>query len=124
MDILELLLSKEIPKLPEKVIKHKRLTKECGQDVTFKLRALPYEKSYDIIKLHAEDTEAYILLDGIIEPNLRNDELMRKYGAVTPIELIKKLFLHGEIMGISKEIEKLSGFLINTYETVNEVKKK
>lgn len=124
MDILDLLLSKEIPKLPEKVIKHKRLSKECGQDVTFKLRALTYEKSYDIIKLHQEDTEAYIILDGIVEPNLRNNELMKKYGAITPIELIKKLFLHGEIIDISREIEKLSGFRINTIETVDEVKKK
>lgn len=124
MDILELLLSKEITKLPEKVIKHKRLSKECGQDVTFKLRALTYEKSYDIMKLHQEDIEAYIVLDGIVEPSLRNNELMKKYGAITPIELIKKLFLHGEIIEISREIEKLSGFRIDTIETVNEVKKK
>lgn len=124
MDILELLLSKEITKLPEKVIKHKRLSKECGQDVTFKLRALTYEKSYDIMKLHQEDTEAYIVLEGIVEPSLKNNELMTKYGAVTPIELIKKLFLHGEIIDISRDIEKLSGFRINTIETVDEVKKK
>lgn len=124
MDILELLLSKEIPKLPEKVIKHKRLSKECGQDITFKLRALTYEKSYDIMKLHQEDAEAYILLEGIVEPSLKNNELMTKYGAVTPIELIKKLFLHGEIIDISREIEKLSGFRINTIETIDEVKKK
>ena len=123
MDILELLLSKEITKLPEKVIKHKRLTMECGQDVTFKLRALPYEKSSEIMKLHQEDAEVYIVLDGVIEPNLRNDELMKKYGVITPAELIKKLFLHGEIVDISREIERLSGFRINTIETINEIKK-
>lgn len=123
MDILELLLSKEITKLPEKLIKHKRLSEECGQDITFKLQALPYEKSHEIIKLHREDVEVYIVLDGVIEPNLRNNDLMKKYGVITPVELVKKLFLPGEIVDISREIEILSGFRIDTIETINELKK-
>ena len=121
MDVLELLLRKEISKLPEKEIRHKRLSKECGADVTFLLRGMPYETAHEITTSNRDDIEVHIVLAGLIEPSLKNNDLMKKYGAATPAELVKKLFLPGEITDISRAIERLSGYRIDTLE---EVKKK
>lgn len=121
MNTLDLLLKAEIPNLPEKEYKHKRLSQICGEPVIFKLRALRYDQAAQIIESHKEDMEVHIVLSGVVEPNLRSQELMGKYNAPTPAELIKKMLLPGEITDLSRAIEKLSGYRVDTIE---EVKKK
>lgn len=118
MDVLELLLSKEKPKLPEKDIKLKRLSKEFGSDVIIKIRALEYEVAREIQSIHKDDMEVHIILAGVVEPLFKNQELMRRYNAEIPSELIKKMLLIGEITDISRDIERLSGYRIDTIEDV------
>ena len=60
-------------------------------------------------------------LRGVVEPDLKSAELMSKYNAITPAETIKKMLLPGEIIDISRAIERLSGYRIDTIE---EIKKK
>ena len=43
-DVLDLLMGLDKAKLPEKKVKIKRLSKECGEPVVFSLRALPYNR--------------------------------------------------------------------------------
>ncbi|MDF2844798.1 MAG: XkdN-like protein [Herbinix sp.] len=121
MDALKLLLSANIPDLPEKEIKIKRLSSVCGEPVVFKLRALPYNRATDLTKNQPEDLNVHIVLAGTVEPNLKDADLMAKYSASTPAELVKKLLLPGEIEDISRAIEKLSGY---RQVTVEEIKKK
>ena len=122
MDTLELLLKSDRPNMPEKEVKLKRLSKACGGDVIFRLRALSYNRVVEIKNTHAGgDMEVHILLAGVISPNLKSEELKQKYNAITPAEMIKSMLLPGEIEDISREIEKLSGYRISTVE---EVKKK
>ncbi|MFZ7103358.1 MAG: phage tail assembly chaperone [Peptococcaceae bacterium] len=122
MDTLELLLKSEPCNLPEKEVKLKRLSKECGGAVIFKLRALTYNRVAEIKNAHAGgDMEVHILLAGVVSPDLKSEELKKKYNAVTPAEMIKAMLLPGELEDISREIEKLSGYRITTVE---EVKKK
>jgi hypothetical protein len=121
MDTLELLLKADIPGLPEKEYKIKRLSVLCGAPVVFKLRALPYNRTAEIIKEQKDDMNIHILLAGVIEPNLKSSELMSKYGAETPAELVKKMLLPGEVEDISRAVEKLSGYRTDTIE---EIKKK
>lgn len=122
MNTLDLLLKSEIPNPPEKEIKLKRLSKACGGDVIFKLRALSYSRVAEIKNLHADgDMEVHIMLAGVVSPDLKSDELKRKYNSVTPVEMIKVMLLPGEIEDISREIEKLSGYRMTTVE---EIKKK
>lgn len=122
MNTLDLLLKTEIPNPPEKEIKLKRLSKVCGGDVIFKLRALSYSRVAEIKNLHADgDMGVHIVLAGVVSPDLKSEELKRKYNAVTPVEMIKAMLLPGEIEDISREIEKLSGYRMTTVE---EVKKK
>jgi hypothetical protein len=121
VDALELLLKTEIPALPEKTYKVKRLSAICGDSVVFKLQALPYNRAAEISKKQSEDMNVHIVLAGTIEPNLKSTELLAKYNAVTPAELVKKMLLPGEIEDLSRAIEKLSGYREVTLE---EIKKK
>ncbi len=122
MDVLDLLLNADNPKLPEQEIKIKRLSKEIGKDVLFKIKALKYDRVEEIKKLHSErDMNVHILLAGVISPNLKSEELRAKYNAPTAADTIKALLLPGEIEDISRAIEKLSGFRTTNIE---EVKKK
>jgi len=119
---LDLLLKAEIPNAPEKQLKLKRLSEACAGDVVFTIHALPFGKVAEIKNSHnGDDMSVFIMLAGVQSPDLKSTELMAKYKAVTPAELIKKMLLPGEIEDISREVEKLSGYRISTLE---EVKKK
>lgn len=109
-NVIDLLLNLDPPKLPEKDIKIKRLTKLCGADVVFKIRALPYNKVADVRKMAGEDMSIDIILAGVASPDFKDGRLLTKYKAVTPAELVKSMLLPGEIEDISREIEKLSGY--------------
>lgn len=118
---LDLLLKIDAQNLPEKEYKLKRLSGICGAPVVFKLRALPYNRAAELTKAEKEDIEVHILLAGVVEPNLKSPELMSKYNAPTPAEMVKKMLLPGEIIDISRAVERLSGYRTDTIE---EIKKK
>ena len=64
-----------------------------------------------------------VVMEGVVDPNgkpmLKNKDLMAKFKVRTPKELVRKLFLSGEIASIYGEIANLSGFGENA---VTEVK--
>lgn len=121
-DVLDILLSADRPALPEKEYKLKRLSKELGADVIFKLRALSFSRVAELRELHdGADMPVWIALEGITSPDLRNRELMSKYGAETPIDLLKNMLLPGEIEDLQLRVERLSGYKMSTLE---ELKKK
>lgn len=121
MNTLDLLLKAEIPDLPEKEYKLKRLSDICGEPVIFKLKGLTYSRANDLMKNQMEELNVHIVLAGTVEPNLKEKELLEKYNAITPAELVKKLLLPGEIEDLSRAIERLSGY---REITVEEIKKK
>lgn len=122
MDTLDLLLKTELPNPPEKSVKLRRLSKACGGDVVFRLRALPYSRVAEIEEMHrGGDMPVFILLAGCASPDLKNRDLMEKYKAFTPEDLVKALLLPGEVEDLSREVERLSGYRTLTFE---EVKKK
>ncbi|QEY34615.1 hypothetical protein FL966_05860 [Caproiciproducens galactitolivorans] len=119
---LELLLKAEIPNAPEKELKMKRLSKLCGGNVIFTIRALTYSRVAEIKESHnVEDMPVVIVLAGLKSPDLKSPELLAKYSVPTPAELLKKMLLPGEIEDLSREVEKLSGYRVSTVE---EIKKK
>lgn len=121
MNTLDLLLKADIPNLPEKEFKIKRLSNICGADIIFKLKAIPYSRAIEITKSQKDDMEVHIMLAGVVEPDLKSPELISKYNAATPAEMVKKMLLPGEIIDISRAIERLSGYRVDTIE---EIKKK
>lgn len=121
-EILDLLLRPEVPnarkQLPEKRIKVKRLSELLGQELTLQLRALPYGKVEELRESSSSDMSVHILLAGVIEPDLKDKRLRERFGGATPAETVRSIFLPGEIEDISREIERLCGYRMNTIEEV------
>lgn len=120
--VLETLLGGTIPnvekELPTAEYKVERLSALAGQDVVFKLRALPYGKVHDIERF-TQDTDVHILLAGCVEPDLKDERLKEKFGGATPSDTVKRMLLAGEIADLSAAIERLSGY---RRMTISEVK--
>lgn len=55
------------------------------------------------------DTNAKVVAEGVIDPNLKDEALLKHLGVPTPAEAAKKIF-KGEVNGLSGKIAKLSGF--------------
>ncbi len=57
-----------------------------------------------------------ILLAGCDE--LRESQLKDRFGAATPAQAVQRLLLPGEVADLSREVEKLCGFRMNTLREV------
>lgn len=118
MNALDILLAKELPETPTKEYKLKRLSKELGEPVIFKIKALRYDDVADIQKRNGDDISVHIVLEGTVSPNLKSAELKEKYKAATPVEMVKSMLYAGEIEDLSRAIERLSGYRTNTLEEI------
>jgi hypothetical protein len=107
---------------PTKKVKMERLSKLFSFDFVITLRAIDPERYADIQKMavdftngNADDVDIYrmqtqTLLAGIADPDFKNKELMEKFGAVLPGDIIRKLFLAGEIADLTAQITELNGY--------------
>jgi hypothetical protein len=99
-----------------------RLSKLFGFDFVITLRAIDPERYADIQKMavdftngNADNVDIYqmqtqTLLAGIADPDFKNKELMEKFGATLPADIIRKLFLAGEIADLTAQITELNGY--------------
>ena len=120
MNAVELLMKMDKGKvraIPQKEVEVKRLSGIAGQPFNVKLKAVPGEKWNDIAGTvdSADDAANYksskhLLLAGMVDPNLKDHDLQEAYGAASPLALMEKLFLAGEIMKLAAEVTDLSGF--------------
>lgn len=119
--MLDRLLKPEIPSvqkaLPTGTYKLKRLSELAGEDVVFTLRALPYGRVKDIQAM-TEEADVAILLAGCVEPDLKAPALREKFGGPTPAEMVKSMLLPGEIADLSRAVERLSGYRMETIEEI------
>jgi hypothetical protein len=131
MNTVELLLKGDAGQLelPEKKIEIERLSEKFGEPVIFTIRALSHSQYQDIteaVKVSKNGSTTIsgsynekICLAGVIDPNFRDAELKAHYGATTPLGVIEKLLLPGEVVSVADEIIILSGF--EDGDTVKEV---
>jgi len=124
MDIMDVLLRMDIPNPPERECRMDRLSQLSGQDVIFKFKALTYSRVAEVKEVAKKEMDVHTILAGVISPDFKNKELAEKYGAATPIELIKKLLLPGEIAVLSEAIQTLSGYNTVVMQDIDEIKKK
>lgn len=115
-NVLDILLSSDIPKIQTKQFRVSRLSEACGQDVILELKGISYSQISAIRK--RDEFDVHTVLNGVVSPDLKSPDLLEKYNAPTPAELVKNMFLPGEISEISRIIEKLSGYRVNTLEEV------
>lgn len=124
MSIVDKLLKLDAGKLeekPEKVIEIPRLTELLGEPFLVRctnltgeryaeLTAVAVSKSgkFDYMKAHKANT--LIAAEGIVEPDMKNEEIQKHFGCSTPKDLVEKLFNGGEISKIADVITDLSGY--------------
>ena len=110
MNIVDFLQNNKVGNKRTAQFKHARFSEEAGEDVIVTLRALDFDQLEEINTLHETDGDVYVVLEGMVEPNLKNDELRKKYKAAGYDELVKEIFLPGEIKRIATHVMALSGF--------------
>ena len=124
MNIVDLLLKLDSGKLtiaPTKKVRIRRLSEMAGEDVYFTVKAISGRRFTELSEqVYGEDGEAemgksydanlMIAVEGIVEPDLRNTDLLKHYGCATPKDLAEKLLNGGEITKLSGVIADLSGY--------------
>ena len=63
-----------------------------------------------------------IVVDGLVEPNVRDNELQKHFGAATPKDLVKILFRGAELTSLADKITELSGFSKSDTAVEEEIK--
>ncbi len=124
MNLVEKLIAvdkKEFDKIERKAIPSKRLSKLLGEDeaeviiqavegdLFGGLSASGLDEDGEVDYSRVFSTNAKIVAAGVVEPDLKNEALLKHLGVATPAEAAKKIFA-GEINKISAEISSLSGF--------------
>lgn len=112
--VIDFLLELEPTAAQTKKVKVKRLSRPDAP-VVLELTGPNYARVLEL-KRQSDDLGVAVMLEGVTSPDLRNRELMDKYKAVTPAELVQKLFLPGEIEDIAREVERLAGYRRETLE--------
>lgn len=123
MNILDILLNNELPEQENKEVLIKRLSKAWETDVVIELKPVSFDRVNEIIKMDDENYKIHMILAGDAKGIFKNKTLMEKYNVPTPAELIKKLFLPGEIMELELQVERLSGYGGKGESLIEEVKK-
>jgi hypothetical protein len=123
MNLVEKLMTvdkKEFEKIETKELKSKALSKLVGEDAKIKIQAVDgdlfgalsasgLDEDGEVDYGRAYSTNAKVVAAGVIEPNLKDEALLKHVGAATPADAAKKIF-KGEVNRIASEISKLSGF--------------
>ncbi|MCI1958592.1 MAG: hypothetical protein LKJ25_03090 [Clostridia bacterium] len=114
-----LLLTNTLPAPEKKEYEVKRLSKAFGKPFKVELKQLSYSRMAEIRKMKDEN-DIQAILASMTVPDMKNEELLEKFDAVTPAEAVKKIFIPGEISDLFIQISKLSGYMS---DTVKEIKK-
>lgn len=122
-NVIDLLLNLDPNKLKltTKEVKLSRLSEAVGEDVIFNVTGITMSQfSYvsEAAGENSKDINALIIIEGTKTPNLKDETLLKKYECATPVELINKLLLPGEISGLYNTISELSGFNADAVEEV------
>lgn len=77
-----------------------------------------YGKVQKLRESLSDDVSVHILLQGCVEPDLKDPALKERYGGATPAETVKAMLLPGEIEDLSRAVEKLCGYRRTTIDEV------
>ncbi len=110
VDVIDLLLRPDTPDVqkqrPTSQVKVLRLSELFGEDVVFSLRALSYNDTQELMNTPEGDIQ--VILEGVTAPNLRDPRLLERFQCATPADVVKTVFITGEISEIFHTIERLS----------------
>lgn len=125
MNALERLIKADaakITELPKKVIEIPRLTKILGAPFFVTVQAVETDLLAEITEKHTEYSKSGrkkksdnlaigvdTIVNALVDPDPRSAELMKHYDAATPNDLVKKIFLAGEIGKMADAVTDLCG---------------
>ena len=137
MSLIDKLLQMDKAKLmemPTKELEMPRLSEMLGEEFKVKCKAIDGERYADIQRsaidlnkkgalrnINLYEMQVLTLIEGVVEPSMKDERLLGYFGVVTPKELVKKLFLAGEIAELSNVVTELSGY--EKTEDEEEIKK-
>lgn len=126
---MEMLLGADVGaiKLPTKQYEIPRLTEAFGAPFIITLKALSAEKWEEIqdmalnikgkdVDIDSNLVQIFVVMESTYEDEaatklfFKNSELMAKFDAATPKELVRKVLISGEIVNVYSEVSSLSGF--------------
>ena len=123
MNLTEMLLASDISefRMPEKELEIKRLSGLYRHPFVITFRAIRPDEEEEIQRDCMTITKDGVDLDSsrmkystvakcIINPDIRNKELQKKFNTENHMELLKKLFLIGEVSAVYDQIQELSGY--------------
>ncbi|GAB6150767.1 phage tail assembly chaperone [Clostridium novyi] len=122
MNAVEMLLKKDLGKLeiPAREVKMK-LAKLKGEEITFNVKAIDpeimseiQEKSLEIMDgdvqiVNTFKVKALMIVESCADI-FKNKEVQAHFNAPTPIDLMKKLMLNGEIDDLDKVVQEVNGY--------------
>lgn len=121
--IIDFLMSLDRDKLtevPTERVRAKRLSEIAGEDVFVTLSALPGDRYAEIAGgnvrkgefdySRAYDMQSLMVAEAVKDPDLKNADLQKHFGAATPRDLARILFPGGEIAKLFDVVTRLSGY--------------
>jgi len=116
--------SKEIKRLSEItgepfVVHYQAVTADIVDDIS-ELTTITNKKG-EPVDIESMRATALYVVEGATEPSMKNEKLMKHFGAATPEDLVHKLFLPGEVLDLYRAISDISGFK-DTDEEVQHLK--
>ncbi len=137
MSLIDKLLQMDkakIMEMPTREVEIPRLSEVLGEPFKVTCKAIDGERYADIQRsaidlnkkgalrnINLYEMQVLTLIEGVVEPSMKDERLLGYFGVVTPKELVKKLFLAGEIAELSNVITELSGY--EKTEDEEEIKK-
>lgn len=67
------------------------------------------------------DVDVYLIYNSIVEPNLKDSELIKAFNCAEPMDIVHKLFEFGEVKQLSRIVSELVGYA-NGVKVVDKVK--
>lgn len=139
VNVLDLLLGSDVGEitLPTTQVEITRLSAVYGKPFVLTCRALTPEKFEEVqemavtvknkdVDLDVNLLQLFVVMEGVVDeagkPMFKSKDLMAKFKASTPKELVRKILLSGEISHVYGTISNLSGFGDDSVKTVDAVK--
>ena len=64
-----------------------------------------------------DGNEEYLIINSVVEPDLKEPQLLKAYGCIEPTDIERKLFDAGEIMALSRTIMSTAGYNAGNLES-------
>lgn len=77
-------------------------------------------RAFVLEAMGVEDSDAYLIVNCVVEPDLKDSKLLKAYGCMEPMDIVDKIFEAGEVGVISSTIMKLIGNKRNIRSEVHE----